>query len=941
MQAAVRGAVEVRVASQGVKAKWVRIELRKVETLPGGGVGNTFYDLVGSNPLDLWTATGEYEMLHTQDFPFSIRLPESIPPSVALKDQAGIHYELVASVCTLEKKGFFRRKKSRVQTQTAVVIIDKHELHSAWPVYCQHETRKQTHEGLTLIADRDSTCYGPGDLIRITATLKSEKLSTVICRAFELTLNETTIFRGLLTGKKSSAPVVKTVTISEYKHTVNATLFGGTKQTAELVCKLAAAHATTTLNAARHIDITYVLTVKANVSPGGTVSIDLPVIITNWQRHVSLEAIRRIGPAPTLTLKPVNVPLGHQTMRVEHAPKVSTLPIQRPPVSVTSSPQSNTLPLGRADDIGYGAGLGFGVRPAHRPSASNASSNGPDEFGVRPSTSTSLTSMTGRRPSSSKFTITNLPAESPPPQQQPHAPRSGTARELWPTAEDEKEQLYEAARAKVEKTQGSVARVNTPPPAIQTQNETPTRLASPQPRNPPWPTSDQEKLRLFNEALAAAKKTHGADSYSLNSSLHGRSNSDVSRTPEISRLPSASVSKAVPVVTPMLDRNQTKPISPADLYAQAISARNESLSKQEALPIPKSTSRVVVPQYRTAEQEKAALRRYEEAKMAVERVQNSGYADESGRFDSGGGSGSGAPPKEPSNHSLRGTNDLPPPFDMSTKANPNVILALHIGEKERVRREYERQDAEQKRLQRHDTLPPSFSESQSQSQSTGGSQASPQPLVPLNGSLRTKSSSSSNIASQSARRPTPTPPSVPSTSRVLTAAEEKAMLKARFAAEETRRARDVSPRQVNGNGPNHSISNIDHSPQRPGTGQSQPQSIRSYSKSYSPTPEPPSSPPPPLMPRPPVEYIQETQEEDARVSKVVMNGVLPPDEDITRSTSLSLNLNPTAPVYLPLPLSASPLEVRPFSPFSATFEQSSGMPLPGPPPPLPPKPVGD
>lgn len=58
-------AVEVRVASQGVKAKWVRIELRKVETLPGGGVGNTFYDLVGSNPLDLWTATGEYEMLHT------------------------------------------------------------------------------------------------------------------------------------------------------------------------------------------------------------------------------------------------------------------------------------------------------------------------------------------------------------------------------------------------------------------------------------------------------------------------------------------------------------------------------------------------------------------------------------------------------------------------------------------------------------------------------------------------------------------------------------------------------------------------------------------------------------------------------------------------------------------------------------------------------------
>lgn len=49
----------------GVKAKWVRIELRKVETLPGGGVANTYFDFVGQSPINLWQASEEYAMLET------------------------------------------------------------------------------------------------------------------------------------------------------------------------------------------------------------------------------------------------------------------------------------------------------------------------------------------------------------------------------------------------------------------------------------------------------------------------------------------------------------------------------------------------------------------------------------------------------------------------------------------------------------------------------------------------------------------------------------------------------------------------------------------------------------------------------------------------------------------------------------------------------------
>ena len=119
----------------------MRIELRKVETLPGGGLQNTFFDFVGPSPINLWQSGDDYGNLTTvrplhrisqdgsscchamqQDFPFSIRIPESIPPTITLEKGgksccytsdmllrtkrpiAGIKYELIATVCVKEKK---------------------------------------------------------------------------------------------------------------------------------------------------------------------------------------------------------------------------------------------------------------------------------------------------------------------------------------------------------------------------------------------------------------------------------------------------------------------------------------------------------------------------------------------------------------------------------------------------------------------------------------------------------------------------------------------------------------------------------------------------------------------------------------------------------------------------------------------------------------------
>ena len=186
------------------------------------------------------------------------------------------------------RRGFLRRDKPTVTATASTIIIDKHELHSTWPIYSQPETRSHSQDGVTLIVERSHTCYGPGDRVVVMATVKSDTLHTVLLRGFEFMLRETTIFRAAphTQGKKGS-PQVKVSSIGEQKVPVNATLYGGTQHKAELSITVPPHHTSATINAARHIDINYVLTVKALLNNSGQpVIMDLPVMISNWPRFV-------------------------------------------------------------------------------------------------------------------------------------------------------------------------------------------------------------------------------------------------------------------------------------------------------------------------------------------------------------------------------------------------------------------------------------------------------------------------------------------------------------------------------------------------------------------------------------------------------------------------------------------------------------------------------
>ncbi|CAL1705518.1 unnamed protein product [Somion occarium] len=947
-QAAVKGAIEFRAGPQGVKAKWVRIELRKVETLPGGGLTNTFFDFVGQSPIHVWQSGAEYSTLSSTDFPFYIRIPESIPPSIALEKGAGVKYELIATVCVKGKKGFLRRDKHNILSQSAPIIIDKHELHSTWPVYTQPEGRKLTQDGVTLTVERTHTCYGPGDRISVMAAVKSDSLSTVILRGFEFSLRETTVFRaGPNTPGKKGSPQVKVSNIGEQKVPVNATLYGGTQHKAELAVTVPSHHTSTTLNAARHIDINYVLTVRALMGTGKPLIMDLPIIISNWPRSVSLEAVKRIGIAPNVSGHPQAAPphgqashqLGATTSGAISPPPAVTSPVstitslpaggpslsQTHPYSTTvserptsggSMPMSDTNISARFNTApvpnGYPKANEWGVtnKPAQPqtiggsqvgPSAAQypANSDASSSSGNNQGQSQLRTRTSGRAAVNRPLTVANYNEDNPEEavqaqqaaqlvanarsharqaslqaRQSSVAGSSSSRTNQWLSAEEEKRRLYDRAVAQVERVQGGVARAPSPPTETYGQ-QTPHKDAGPivKANGSPgsissssrWPTAEEEKMRLFNEAQAAARRLQGLEEDA------GASSSYVAPSRSAAASPQSSMSAG------------------AAMYQQAMSSINRnalasssSAPRTTALPIKSPT-----PQYPSAEEEKAALRRYEAAKAAVDRSQGSPSYSPSPDLEPPDSAPiaydalyppapTTAPPVPPIN------GDLPPAFDQgSSQPQPNYLT-----EKEKLRRAYEAQDAAAAAgLQASPALsavgglpmnapayvksasppPPQVPQGPSQLLSAVAEKERLRKMYEAQDSAATSSGppapppprprgNTVNGTSGSTRPALPTPRSPPippggSGPQPLTAAEEKARLRAMYEAEGRQNS------QPNGAPAYSQVSS-------PVLSQNGVQRLPSLSAVSRPNGVPA---PPPLMPRPPKEYIQETQEEDYRI----------------------------------------------------------------------------
>jgi hypothetical protein len=361
-----------------------------------------------------------------------------------------------------------------------------------------------------------------------------------------------------------------------------------------------------------------------------------------------------------------------------------------------------------------------------------------------------------------------------------------------------------------------------------------------------------------------------------------------------------------------------------------------------------------VPQYQTAEQEKAALRRYEQARMAVDRLHNpDAPVDYDSLFSKAGGSSSSpadAPP--PSFEATVGAGAGGP----MTASQEKVLLAERM-------RAYDAAAAQQQQAQQ----PPVFDAVHAQNHGVSGHQDYQDAAAEkaelrrkleekdAAAAARKKSAKSGGVGipprnhsltagSGAGARPTPTPPNnagvlspgSSTNSAVLSAAEEKARVKAKFEAKDQAAAakKKKSNPKIGVNGHPQAASPrasplamtttpLPTSPQPLSRSFQHQQNagMTSLSPSAAQAQVAPGTPPP-LMPRPPQEYIQETREEDARVSKFAIDGasVKLDSESFIDGGEVGLNGNGYANGY---------------------GGQSGVVKAPGLPPPLPPKPAGE
>ena len=288
----------------------------------------------------------------------------------------------------------------------------------------------------------------------------------------------------------------------------------------------------------------------------------------------------------------------------------------------------------------------------------------------------------------------------------------------------------------------------------------------------------------------------------------------------------------------------------------------------------------------TAAEEKEMLRRYHDATRAVQRHHEANFGSSEGVMsstssslphDANAGPYTGGP-----DSSDPAPDELPPPWVPS----PEFSQLEAMSEKERYRIAYEAREraaAEQQSASPPPSANPATSPPADYYTATGtlppgvnGSGATtdgglPPPWQP------TPPSTQSGLPPHLRARSPPLPPNPtqPGVKRVLSAAEEKALLKAKYEAEEQLAASPplpVTPRRQ------HEYSSPPRTPPTPGLLSSPIRSelpISRDQRQVVTTPELPTPrTPPPLLPRPPSSYIRETAEEDARLQDELASGKL-------------------------------------------------------------------
>jgi hypothetical protein len=361
------------------------------------------------------------------------------------------------------------------------------------------------------------------------------------------------------------------------------------------------------------------------------------------------------------------------------------------------------------------------------------------------------------------------------------------------------------------------------------------------------------------------------------------------------------------------------------------------------------------------------LRRYHDATRAVQQHQVANFGPSDGmtsstssglQHDSTIGPYSSRDLENPSGPA---PDELPPPW----VPNPEFSQPEEMSEKERYRIAFEARERAAIG-QQSSAPPPPASPTTSPPADYYTATATPHPGINGSGPLGSTAGSGlpppwqptppaaqSGLSPHLRARSPPVPPSNPAQPglpRMLSAAEEKALLKAKYEAEG--QSASSSPVSPQGQQEYHSSPRATPSPGKLSPTRTE-QTSRDQRKVATPTSTPPLTPPP-LLPRPPASYIQETAEENARLQDELANGQLSASADETTIATASVPPSVTTAGAGPFTLGDDDTFglLRATSPFTVGWESTPtrtagagvdastnghGSPSPLSPPPLPPK----
>ncbi|KAM0787280.1 hypothetical protein ACM66B_006513 [Microbotryomycetes sp. NB124-2] len=213
--ATLSGIVEVkhpRSDSDSFKAKWLRVELEKIEVVPKRAAvaddeddadvveETKFVELIGMRPEAVWEAKNsssghreatkkglfgrktkkdneesEWQVIPEGNYPFTIAVPEGLPASVEVDSAGnGVSYQIVATLCIKTKKGLLKTIKISTITDSDNVLISKSDQLPAWPIYTPVLLPACVPADLPWAASASSGLPTVGDTKQVRVQLRSD-----------------------------------------------------------------------------------------------------------------------------------------------------------------------------------------------------------------------------------------------------------------------------------------------------------------------------------------------------------------------------------------------------------------------------------------------------------------------------------------------------------------------------------------------------------------------------------------------------------------------------------------------------------------------------------------------------------------------------------------------------------------------------------------------